>query len=106
GGGFLVPPRIAQRLDRDVDADAVAKTETISHRFCDAIDGHGHALDDMPFDSFGHHFPGERRHAQRRGGGFWWPRSAWNRHPDFGRILRGETMKAQGGYETDHSSRR
>ena len=57
GRGFFVPPRIAQRLDRDVDADAIAKTETIGHGFRDAIDRHGHTLDDMRFDSLGHHFP-------------------------------------------------
>ena len=47
GGGLFVPPRIPQRLDRDVDADAVAKTETVGHGFGDAIDGNGHALDDV-----------------------------------------------------------
>src|ERR1035441_7278042 len=56
GGGFLVPPRSAQRLDHDVDADAIAKTEAIGHSFCNTIDRHGHTLNDMAFDSLGHHF--------------------------------------------------
>jgi hypothetical protein len=66
GRGFLVPPRIAERLDRDVDADAIAKAKTTGNRLCDAIDRHRHALDDMPADSFRHHFPGEPRQAERR----------------------------------------
>ena len=49
--GLLVPPRITQRLDRDVDADPVSEAETVGDGLGDGINSDRDALDDVLLDA-------------------------------------------------------
>jgi hypothetical protein len=64
GCGFLILPRIAQSLNRNIDADPVSEAETVSDGLGDGVNRDAHSFDPVPFNAGHHHFSRELHDAE------------------------------------------
>jgi len=99
-------PGVAQRFERDIQANGVSVFEEIGQRLGDAINPDNRPFEGMPLDALSERRPAEAHDPKGNASCCRLPCPALDRYPDVGWQLRANAVECERGKQANHAVRR